>query len=97
MFSYFKLKRPAAVQDIHKATERPSAFTGPSYQLQFIQYKAGDFVQERIGKGKFTSTCNGPYEVTKKLSDLTYQIRMKNEDGKRQYKIVHHNKLKPYY
>lgn len=63
-------------------------------------YKAGDkvlYLQERIGDGKFTSTYNGPYEVTKKLSDLSYQIRMKNEEGKRQYKIVHHNKLKPYY
>lgn len=49
-------------------------------------YKAGDkvlYLQERIGDGKFTSTYNGPYEVTKKLSDLTYQIRMKNEEGKR--------------
>lgn len=39
-------------------------------------YKAGDkvlYLQGRIGDGKFTITYNGPYEVTKKLSDLSYQ------------------------
>ncbi|KAK3093372.1 hypothetical protein FSP39_014695 [Pinctada imbricata] len=62
-----------------------------------INFKVGDkvwYLQERTD-GKFACCYTGPYTITKKLSDLTYQIRI-GEGKDRKQKVVHHDKLKPH-
>lgn len=49
-------------------------------------YKVGDkilYLNERKAEGKFSNTYEGPGTITKKLSDLTFQIRINSGDGKK--------------
>ena len=61
-------------------------------------YKVGDkvwYLQERADKGKLAYIYIGPCTISKKHSDLTYQIRMNEENSRRKYRVIHHDKLKP--
>ena len=58
-------------------------------------YKVGDkvwYLQERADKGKLANIYIGPCTISKKHSDLTYQIRMNDENGRRKYRVIHHDK-----
>jgi hypothetical protein len=46
--------------------------------------------------GKLSNLYVGPVVITKKLTDLTYQINLKDADRRKLKKIVHHDKLKPF-
>lgn len=47
--------------------------------VHHFMYKPGDKVWYL--RKEFSNTYNGPYIISKKLSDLTYQLRIKDEEG----------------
>lgn len=59
-------------------------------------YKSGDkvWVLNESNKEKLSDCYWGPCTVVQKLSDLTYKIKSLEN---RTEKLVHHDKLKPYY
>jgi len=67
--------------------------------VKMYKYKVGDMVWYSTAKSqlhiapKLRVTYDGPFLVTKKISDLDYVIQL-NKHG--ETKLVHHNKLKPY-
>ena len=73
---------------------------GYEINLKELRYEEGDLVwlyQPAVKRGtspKFHLPWDGPFVVTKRLSDLVYQV----QDGPRsRLRIVHHNRLKPHY
>ena len=71
-----------------------------------MSYKVGEKVLYlHESPGKLDAVYKGPCTISKKLSDLTYGIKMREDVDipcRRQkttylYKVVHHDKLKPYH
>ena len=73
-----------------------------TYDLKQFQnnYKVGDQVllfMPAIKKGrskKLSSRWTGPYRIVEVLSDVVFRIRLNNQVKD---KVVHHNRLKPFY
>jgi hypothetical protein len=69
------------------------------FNQKHLIYKVGDkvwYLQDK-DTGKLSSPYVGPVTITKKLTDLTYQIKLEDEGRRKHKKIVHHDKLKPFY
>ena len=73
-----------------------------AYDIKEFQnnYKAGDLVllfAPAVKKGrnkKWSSRWTGPYQIVEVLSDVVLRIQLNNKIKDR---VVHHNRLKPYY
>ena len=60
-------------------------------------FKVGDKVLVFLpqGGGKFESKWQGPYDITKKVNDLNYEIHM--PDKMKSHRVLHTNLIKRYY